>query len=346
MALKLIEGFDHFSTVAKMAAKGWSLVGGATGTGSLPAGRIEGNCYQVVSTAGQNSQLVKSLPAAYGTVVIGFAFKFSALPTSTNDILLLRTVGGVSVGSVRLVTGTGQLRIVNGSGSTIATGATALSVGTWYFIELKIFVNGASGTGELMLNGVSEIASTTGNFGSTNIGQVLIQSGSSAATQQWDDMYLLDTSGSAPNNTFLGDVHVETLFPSADGAHTDFTPNSGSNHFDRVNDQAGTFPDDDTTYVSDATVGHRDSYAYDDLSVLTGTIFGVQTVQDARKDDAGTRQIAAVARVSGTDYDGATVTLGTTYAMGTEIRETNPNTSAAWTVSDVNGAEFGIKVVA
>jgi hypothetical protein len=43
--------------------------------------------------------------------------------------------------------------------------------------------------------------------------------------------------------------------------------------------------------------------------------------------------------------DGTTVVLGASYAYYREITEINPLTSSAWTIADVNGAEFGVKLV-
>ncbi len=241
----------------------------------------------------------------------------------------------------------GKIIVLNAGGTTIATGTTTLLDNTWYYVEVKGFINGASGTCEVHLNGVAgEIASTTGNFGSTAIDNRVFNEDNNI-NADFDDFYLCDSTGSAPNNTFLGDIGIETAFPSADGAHTDWAPNTGTAHWSLVNESTGgTFPDGDTTYVSDSTVGHRDSYAFGDLPSLAGTVFGVKTLVYARKDDAGTRQIAAVSRPGTADRDGSTVTLTTSYVYYGEMRETNPDTGGTWTVSSVNGSEFGIKEVA
>jgi hypothetical protein len=60
----------------------------------------------------------------------------------------------------------------------------------------------------------------------------------------------------------------------------------------------------------------------------------------------GTRQIAEVCRSGGTNYVGTTQTLGSSYLMYRQIHETDPATSAAWTQTGLNSAEFGVKVVA
>lgn len=340
--MRIMEGFDHMATTALLATKGWS----ASGAGSFSidsSGRINGR--RLKSNAGNNSSvLTKNFPSAVATAHVGFAFMFDTLPTSDASILVIRA--GTANTFVLAVTSAGKLKVTNSGGGT---GATTLTVNTWYYIEAKVFINGASGTSTVHLNGASEIGTTTHNLGSTNVDNLqLYRDGAQWGTTvnlYFDDVYMLDTSGST-NNGFLGDFHVETLFPTSDGAHTDFTPDSGSAHYSRVNENSGTYPDGDTSYVSDATVGDRDSYGFGNLTAVAGTVYALQTCMYARKDDAGTRQLAAVARPGSTDRDGATVTMSVSYTDFTEIRETNPDTSAAWTISEINASEFGVKVVA
>jgi hypothetical protein len=157
-------------------------------------------------------------------------------------------------------------------------------------------------------------------------------------------MYVVDTSGT-DQTTFCGDVHVETTLPTSDGANTDFTPDTGTTHYTQVDDSTSTFPDGDSTYVASSDVNDKDTYGFADLAILTGTVYAIQTNIYARKDDAATREIAPVIRQGGSDYDGTTVALSTSYAFKSQIYENDPSDSANWTVGKVNSAEFGVKVV-
>lgn len=357
MALRLIEGFDHLSSQVKLATKGWTATLGTSLPGvslTFQTGRLGGKCVQLSGTnpaapSATTSTLVKALSTPSTTQILGFAINLSRLPITNLDIAVLKA--GATL-TLRIgINSSGQLVLRNSVGTTLATGTFTMAGASWYYIEIKAFANGASGTVEAQINGTTEIASTTANIGSANLDTLdfrVTPSGldpSLAWTVQWDDVYVCDASGST-NNTFLGDVRVSTIMPSADGAHSDFTPSTGTAHFSLVNEATSIYPDDDSSYVSSSTVGHRDSYAYGNVPSAAGTVFGVQTNLYARKDDAAVRQIAAVARPGSTDQDGATVTLGTTYSTFTEIRETNPDTTVAWTISDINASEFGVKVVA
>jgi len=350
MTLVMQEGFDNVSTIALLGAKGWTSVtssgGGGAGINSLIAGRISGQAIRVASTSGgpaSAGSMTVSLPSAASAFVVGFAFRKSGNVASAATVARLRA-STTNTFNIALDTG-GHLLIQNSSGTTIATGTTALNNNVWYYIEAKVVINGASGSVTVHLNGSSEIATTTGNFGSTGADSLQFLATLDILNFDYDDLYVL-TTGVAPNNDFLGDVTVETIYPTADGAHTDWTPDTGTAHFSRVNEHSGTFPDDDTSFVQASTVGNRDSYTFNSLSVLSASVFAVRTNLYARKDDAGTRKIAAVVRRAGVDYDGADASLSTGYSFFTEIRETDPSTSAAWTVGGVNNAEFGVKVTA
>ena len=63
----------------------------------------------------------------------------------------------------------------------------------------------------------------------------------------------------------------------------------------------------------------------------------------AAKSDSGTIQARAMARSASTDATGADKAISTTYAPHDEIFELDPS-AAAWTITTINGAEFGFEV--
>ncbi len=327
MALVFIEGFDNIA-LGDYISKGWNQA--PTGTA---AGRFGGSA---MTQGGATTATHHALPSTYATLTVGFAFKATVL-TLSDDLMRFRTAALASILTIQFDAG-GHILVKNSGGTTIATGTTAVVVNTWYYMEIKLFVNGASGTCEVHLNGATEIASTVGNFGSTNTGDLAFLGLNGTCT--FDDVYACDTSGSV-NTTFLGDSRVQTIYPTADGAHTAWTPNSGSTHWTQVSE---TTPDGDTTYVSDLTPNDIDSYVCGDID--TGaTVFGVQVDIYARKDDAATRQIAPLIRQASTDYVGTTVTLASTYLFYQQIYNQDP-TPANWTAANVNADEFGVKEIA
>jgi hypothetical protein len=50
--------------------------------------------------------------------------------------------------------------------------------------------------------------------------------------------------------------------------------------------------------------------------------------------------------VSATQYDGTEITLDSSYKDNLEVWNQNPNTSTAWTVSDIGSLQIGFRVTA
>ena len=80
-------------------------------------------------------------------------------------------------------------------------------------------------------------------------------------------------------------------------------------------------------------------------SMTSPTIKAVQHSISVKKDDSGTRQIKSLCKSGATTTTGATQTLSSSYAYFKEIYETDPNTAAAWTETNLNSAEFGVENV-
>jgi hypothetical protein len=334
MSVIFCEGFDHVSAAQIISYKGWAFASGSTL--SVQTGRLAGQAARPQST-----DMSHSLPSTYADAIVGDAIKLNG--TALNSNLLALRAGGTVVAAVRLVTSGANTvwRVVNSAGTTLATGTTPIVTGSgvWYYLELKVHVSATVGTVELRLNGAStaECSATGVNTGASNIDNVLI-AGTSGFTDH-DDTYVVDTSGSSPTNTFLGDARVETSYPTANGANTAWTGAFGD-----VDDAS---PNDDTDYISSSTPGDRETYTITDISVSTGVVYAVQTNLVARKDDAGVRTIAPVIRISGTDYDGTTTAgLSTSYLGYQQIYDRLDPSGAAWSIATVNAMEAGVKEVA
>ena len=78
-----------------------------------------------------------------------------------------------------------------------------------------------------------------------------------------------------------------------------------------------------------------------DLPSGTWDVLAVQVNNHARKSDAGTRYIRPVVRTGGADFVGTSVVMAESYDTFWEVWNLNPNTTAAWTQSEVNGLEVG-----
>jgi hypothetical protein len=338
MACRFLDGVNHYATAGLL--RKWTSNGGAnTATVSTP-GRFGGNCILF----GNNVGIEKTLDAQT-TWIVGFALKSDDYPNA-GDITILEIKDGINVQmDVRFSRAT-QTLYVTRNGTVLGTAVPVFPIGVWKYIEFKTLIDNTVGTYQLKVDGVSILSGTgadTQNTANASANRVKIYQSTTTAsgTMRISDIYICDGTGGA-NNDFLGEVRIDTLFPSADGATLNWTPSTGTDHYALVDE---TSPNDDTDYNSSSTVGNIDLYEFANTA-LTGTIAAVGINMYVRKDDAGTRQIRSVTRRGGSNYTGSTLTVGSNYEFLTEIQQVDPSTSAAWTVSNLNGAQFGVEVVA
>lgn len=232
----------------------------------------------------------------------------------------------------------------------ILRGTASYLVGTWCYLEAKVTVSNTVGELIFRVNG-QEICNLTGIDTQVSANAVVNRlhfwDRTISTNDYWyfDDLWVCDGSGPAPNNGLLGDCRVEALFPSGVGATSAWTrggTDSGAN-WSQVDE---AIPNDDTDYNKSNTIGQTDTYAMTDLVSTTGIIYGVQKMNYVRKDNAGGRSVAPVLRIGGTDYAGTPTSIGDSYAYTREIEEISPSTLAAFTISEVNALEAGIVVTA
>ena len=338
MVARLIEGWESSTALADYTGKWTVLTAQAIGSGF---GRF-GNGVQLTST---NSQLSRTLDNQ-ATWVVGFALRPSGFDNA-NRALVSFLDGAVVHCGVAYQASTGILFAWRGTTATVlGAPAGALTANAWNYVEVKVTISDTVGVVAVRLGGASVLnltAQDTRNAGNATANIVQLGPGGSmgALSLHYDDIYILDATGTV-NNDFLGDCKVEQLLPNGAGATTAWTPSAGSN-YTCVDDVP---PNGDTDYVSSATAGQTDTYAYGDLSVATsGTVKAVQATASCRKDDAGARTLALVARPGSTDRVGATQSVLDTYSMLAQVWDQNPDTSTAWTVAAVNASSFGQRLI-
>ena len=333
MSLRFTDGFDHYAT-ADLTRK-WTAAG-ATGTVAVQAGLGRFGTGNACRIDPQGCYLQKTLDAQ-STWVVGFAMMTPGLPAAGGSAVLVQFLDSGNVQCDLRVNADGTLSVTrNGTALTSGQSSAAVRVGAWNYIEVKVTIASSISANavQVQLNNAVVVTVATGQNtqSTTNTTANSITRAGASVGCLFDDVYITDGNGSVNNGVFLGDSRVVALLPTGNGATDAWSVTGASANYQAVNENP---PANDTSYVSSNTASQLDLYAVANLTI-TGTIRGIQTVIDTRKDDAGTHSLAAVVRIGGSNYTGATVQLGTTYQMNCEIRETNPNSSAAWTVSDIN----------
>lgn len=334
MATQVIDGFDHYNG-GQYARKWNTIVGNLT---SLNPGRFGGRALQF-NNVGVTSYIEKNLTTS-DTFILGFAFS-CAFGDATNPIV--RFMDGTSDQVDLRVTSTAGFQITR-NGTPLGTSADdVIAFGFYNYIEMRVVFHNSAGIVQLRVNGAQVINQSTldtTNTANAFANKLRLQPFATSGSYdiRFDDLYLLDGTGSSPHNAFLGECRVETHLPSANGAFVEFSPIGAGSNFQCVQDSPA---DDDTTYTQGNSIGNRDIYTLAAYSFV-GTIYGVSVNVTHRKDDVGNRTIAPLARVSSTLYEGTQDACMSQYKVSSKIWERNPNSGNLWTLSDVNAAQFGL----
>jgi len=276
-------------------------------------------------------------------LIVGVRFK----PESFDcPILGFKNIGTNSVHVQLMLDSAGRVKVNrNGvNGTLLGTGATPIIMNGLTYIEARVNINDTTGSVEVRLNGSTTpdllLTGIDTQQGADPIIDMFYLGGDTSfggAPASYCDFYLCDTTGSS-NNTFLGDIKVSSLIPIGDGFYQAFTPSSGTTHHHMIDEIPPTLTD----YLSSATTGQKESVTLTSLGAAL-SIKAIQVHSYLTKSDAGSAIARQFIRTASTDYNGNSLTLSTDPLYVTTIYEQNPNTTAAWGLSEVNTVEIGLE---
>ena len=347
MALVFVEGFEQYGDGVDFK-RGPFTQNSSGANPTFMAGRNGGQAL-LMSAVNQGQDL--ALPGTHvDELFVGMAYQWTGGSMQAHDVLGFLSNGGENI--QLQVTAAGELEVRRSSTQLEITSGLGLTNGQWYYIQMYALIHPSAGAYEVRVNNVTQLMDsgidTEGTGGSLVTTLRFMQQSSSDPSI--DDLYVLDTTGLV-NNTWLGNVYVETVFPMGDGNRNDMTRvGGGLNNYEAVDD--GSTPDDDTTYVHGNVVGDDELYDFDDLVGGDGgfeitQVHGVAVTNHYRKADAGSRSCRALARSVATEVEGTEQGCNVEYRYYQQIYEDDPDTAAAWADADaVNAAEFGITIEA
>lgn len=303
-----------------------------------PYGRNGTNGLRLNGQGGLSSPMaLVNLAGQYGTIIRCFAFQPTAIGTG-------KAVVGFDDN------GTTQAQItIDSDGTCHATGtATTFTLPDFAYRhwQVKCTIGNSTGAWQVKIDNVTVLDETgldTQQTANAYCTQARFGGGANVGgTYDYDDDILMDTSGSTMND-FIGDKRVLEQMPTGDSATMQFTPSTGTDGYAMVDE---TDPDDDTTYIEDATVGHVARFTFPALPVSTAEVLTADVLWFGKKTDAGTRTLKGSAKSVASVASGADVAMSTVYGYSRGHFETDPATSSAWTPAGVNAAEHGVEVVA
>lgn len=348
MAIVLIDGFDLYSSATATDTgllSRWTYSGSTTTNLSMSTGRLGGQCLRQGNNTGNRCAHYVNLPSNYASFGIGFAFKYENLAAaslafgSNTDFIGLYDTTTLHL-ALRLHSD-GSIRAYRSTTSLGTSAAGVIVTDTWHYIELYGTIDDTTGSLTVYVDGTSVLTLSgidTRNAANAYINKVEFGcpdgSGSNGISNH-DDFYVTDST------TRVGERRIETLRPSADTASKAWTASTGSDNYAMVDD---TTADGDTTYVQGSTTGDLDLYDFGNLSVTASSIDAVQLTAFAKKTDVSARSIYLPVKSGGTQSDGSATALGTAYDDIRRLMTTNPVSAAAWTQSDVDNLQAGLKV--
>lgn len=283
---------------------------------------------------------------------VGFRFKTTSVGGTLDTVLYKGRNNGTVLVTLE-VNVDGTLIAYAGNHQTVI-GVTdfAIHADKYYYIEIEYSLSGTSNisvTAAVRLDGstaavisgsgLSGVANTSLVSGTATVNNHMLASGNSTATT-YKDLYVVDHNGGV-NDTFMGVCKILVVRPNGDVV-SNFAPNSGSVHFDRVSDSVG--PDDDTTYVEDGTVNDKDIWDWEDIPGFSGTIKFIQVLMYARKTDEGAKAFKTVVGDTGTEANSGDFYIEDSYVYHHFPFDTDPATGLAWTRAGFNAKRFGVKV--
>lgn len=251
----------------------WTFIGAANATTDASSARTGGFGFHF----GPGSNF-----SFNGGVGFQFASASAAGPYFARGYVKVIAAGNASSTIMAMGSGTGgpgstpQARITletnrtlilrNQSGTQIGSASSALSLNTWYMVELKSDASPASGSRviEGRLGGSVFATSSTQTQG--NVLQYAVGGNINGETVgnlelYWDDLALNDSTG-ASQTSYPGEGHILHLRPSATGDANGFGTQTGgtagsTNNWTRVSEIA---PDDATSFNGSAVLNTEDLF--------------------------------------------------------------------------------------
>lgn len=241
---------------------------------------------------------------------------------------------------------------VTRAGTALATGTFVYTPGQWVHLSFKWTISDTVGVFELRINGnttpdINLSAADTRNAANAVVSQQIFGHLDSNFNNTgndlfFDDIVLQDTTGAAPENSWLGETQVDYVFPNGAGDNADFTL-GGSSPAGTTHESLDDVPSDEgVTLIKSATVGHKATCAFGDLTG-GGVVYCVSGIMRAKKAVAGSRGVKQSVKLAGTEVLGSEHFLSTSWHSYVNIWHRDP-ASAVWTVSNVNATKAGAEV--
>ena len=326
------DGFDLYNNASDLTMVYFSS---NTSGFNTTAGRFGGGSWYTSAYG-----LTKTIPA---NAEVWSSFAINTWDTNAGDkfVATFNSVTGEEV-SITYNPATGAWKAWRGNNNTVLGTATLyLTSNVWHWIDIRAKLGTTLGEVEVWVDD-AQILTLTGQNTVYNAGQTQftnVQVGDNhtgGALRMYIDDWIIYTPG-----TRVGDSRIDTLTPNSDAGTNQATPSTGSTHYGVV-DEAQFNTSDYLTTAS--TSGNKEVFGHGALATAPAVIHAVAVKLVSQKSDAGAFALEPLVVSGGTEGDGASQTLTTSWGVQAAVFETDPHTSAAWAYAAVNSAYIGYKV--
>jgi hypothetical protein len=341
-----MDGFDEYTVIADLQMEYFvvggtvQITGGRYGTGGVLFGNY-------------GTGFARALPSDPTDMWAGFAVNPTPNVNSNNTFQLMNFIG--NNGSCIFITydyttSLFQVWQSQGGSAAVALGYSAqlFVPGAWHWVEARCKLGTTTGIVELWvdnvqilnLTGLNTNVNASASFTTFVVGSIGAPGTSTPFLGTYDDLYILDTTGSV-NNTRLGDSRIETRIPISDAAPNNGTPSTAGPHYLMVDELQWSSAHNITL---DNVDNQEELFNMSPLVTNPATIFATRAITIMEKSDGGTMTGATVTSSGGTVAVGPTTPGLNIWCHIDGIQELDPNTSAAWTKDAVNACQVGFKI--
>jgi len=226
------------------------------------------------------------------------------------------------------------------NGTTLGTGANIIPQLTHIHYAIKVVIHDTTGSVVAYMDGVEDINISgvdTRNGGTSGIIN-RIQMGNGAGGNNYMGPFYVADSGSISTTP----IKVAHLMPDAAGDDADWTPSTGSNYA-----TVDETPLSETDYNSSDTDLDKDTFNLEASSGISalGTIHAVVPYAIGENDDATARSVNTIIKQNGTEGAGSDIAFANAaWRFVHHVAEVNPDTSSAWSASELDSALVGYEL--
>lgn len=246
------------------------------------------------------------------------------------------------------------------SGGTILAQSASYVMRTsvWNWIEMRVKMSSSNTTNDgivqVWLNNNLVASNTacitrvsnlsTGYMGTNFNAGCTTQGGIYYDNAYADDMYISDTTGSAPWNGRLGDSRIITLVPTADSGPNTGTPTTGTTHWGVVDEKP--YNTSDYLKIPVGPGDNREVFVKSSLLSINSTISAVGVNYLVQKSDVGAANIKSILVNNSSGYvaNANSISPTTNFAYYHDTFVTDPSSNTQWTYANVANLLVGVIV--